>query len=466
MTSNRITLDYALAMAEGLGSDSGLSDAELDALAPRFAQVCNALLERTARGELGFFDLPRDTQALARAAGVQQALDPGVRDVLLLGIGGSSLGSRALIEALRSPQGLTQPERDGKPRLHFPDNSDPWVLSHLLETLEPRTTAVIVISKSGGTVETAAQMLIVRQWLERGVDADGARTRLVAITDPKSGTLRAMAERDGLPTLEIPSNVGGRFSALTAVGLLPACIAGIDAAALLKGAADMAERCKAAKLRDNPAGLVAAIHYLHHTQKGRPIHVLMPYSDRLRAFAAWYVQLWAESLGKRNDLQGRKVETGPTPLPAVGATDQHAQVQLFMEGPRDKLVTFLSIEQPARDLSVPAATGADAYLSGMALSRLLEAECQGTSEALASDGRPSVRIAIDKLDAYTFGGLVMLYEAATAFAGGLYGIDPFDQPGVELGKRLAFGLLGRQGYEAAAKEIRDRLSQRTQRYRV
>jgi glucose-6-phosphate isomerase len=247
---------------------------------------------------------------------------------------------------------------------------------------------------------------------------------------------------------------------------LPAVIAGFDADALLTGAADMAERCRSTTLRDNPAGLIAAIHYLHHMQKGRAIHVMMPYSDRLRAFAAWYVQLWAESLGKRVDLHGKQIETGPTPLPAIGATDQHAQVQLFIEGPRDKLVTFIGIEKPARDITIPNATGPDAYLSGVTLSRLLEAERQGTSEALANDGRPSIQIVLERLDASALGGLIMLYEAATAFAGGLYAINPFDQPGVELGKRLAFGLLGREGYETAAKEIRTALEGRTQRYKL
>ena len=453
-------------MADGLGSDGGLRDSDLDALAPRFAKLCEALLERAASGDIGFFDLPRDTSALSRVREVRQKLEPGLRDVLVLGIGGSSLGARALIEALRAPQGLHIPERDGHPRLHFPDNSDPWVLSYLLETLDPRTTGALVISKSGGTVETAAQMLIVRSWLERATGKDGLRTRIVAVTDPASGTLRELAGREQWLTLPIPSNVGGRFSALTAVGLLPAEIAGLDAEALLRGAAAMAERCRNSRLRDNPAALIAALAFLHHPQTERPIHVMMPYRDRLRAFAAWYVQLWAESLGKRRDVQGHTVETGPTPLPAVGATDQHAQVQLFMEGPRDKLVTFIAVEQPARDLQVPDTAGSDGYLSGLALGRLLQAERQGTSEALASDARPSITLTLERLDASAFGGLIFLYEAATAFAGGLYGINPFDQPGVELGKRLAFGLLGRKGFEAAADEIRGRLAERTQRYRL
>ena len=339
MASTRITLDYALAMAEGLGSDAGLTDAELDALAPRFAEVCSALLARTQRGEIGFLDLPRDTQALQRVREVQQQLDPGVRDVLVLGIGGSSLGTRALVEALRTPQGLSMPERDAKPRLHVPDNSDPWVLSHLLETLDPRTTAALVISKSGGTVETAAQ--IVDRAPVAGARGRRRRRAQAPGRDHRSEVAARCAQRrsaTSCSTLPIPSNVGGRFSALTAVGLLPASIAGLDAAALATGRGRDGRALPQHRAAQEPGGLIAAIHYLHHTRKGRPIHIMMPYSDRLRAFAAWYVQLWAESLGKRVDLQGKKVETGPTPLPAIGATDQHAQVQLFMEGPRDKLI--------------------------------------------------------------------------------------------------------------------------------
>jgi len=461
MSATRVSLDYSLAMADAV-ADGGLGDAELDALAPRFAQASDAVHARCSAGELGFFDLPYERAALEQTRKVQATLCPELRDVLVLGIGGSSLGARALLEGLCEPQALGGTTR---PRLHLPDNSDPWLLSHLLARLDPASTAALVISKSGGTVETAAQMLIVREWLELGVGKEGLRTRICAITDPKQGSLRALAEREAWPTLPIPSNVGGRFSILTAVGLLPACLLGIDAQALLDGAAHMAERCKRPELRENPAGMIAALHYLHH-RKGRNLHVMMPYSDRLRAFAAWYVQLWAESLGKRLDRSGKRVESGPTPLPAVGATDQHAQVQLFIEGPRDKLVTFIAVEHIERDLLVPNASGSEAYLGGVALGRLLEAERQGTAEALAADQRPSLTLSLQRLDASAFGGLLFLYEAATAFAGELYGIDAFDQPGVELGKRLAFGLLGRPGYEQAANELRAQQARRGRKHRV
>jgi glucose-6-phosphate isomerase len=464
MTSRDLTIDYALAMADAVGPEGGLSDAELDALAPRFAAAVAELDERVNAGELGFWRLPGDRAALAEVERVRGALDPGVRDVLVLGIGGSSLGARALIEALCPPP--LRPETAPGPRLHFPDNSDPWLLSHLLGTLEPRTSAALVVSKSGGTVETAAQMHVVRAWLTRGLGADGLRARWVAITDPHKGALRERAEREHWLTLPIPPNVGGRFSALTAAGLLPASLAGLDCSALLAGAAAMAERCARPALRENPAGLLAALGYLHDRRKRHSIHVLMPYADRLRASAAWYVQLWAESLGKRLDRRGQKVETGPTPLPAVGATDQHAQVQLFMEGPRDKLITFIGVQTHERDVAIPDADGSDAYLHGKSLAQLLEAERRGTTEALASDGRPSLTVLLPQIDAYGVGSLFMLYEAATAFAGELYGVDAFDQPGVELGKRLAFGLLGRSGYEQEAGSIADRERKRSTRYRV
>jgi glucose-6-phosphate isomerase len=266
--------------------------------------------------------------------------------------------------------------------------------------------------------------------------------------------------------LAIPSNVGGRFSLLSPVGLLPALLGGADVDELLDGAADMAKRCQSAELRRNPAGIVAATHVLQHRLRGRSIHVMMPYADRLRPFAAWYVQLWAESLGKRVNRHGQVVEQGPTPIAAVGATDQHAQMQLFMEGPRDKLITFLRVAEPARDLVIPHMRGASAYLGGASLHDLLEAEREGTTQALASDGRPSITISVQRLDAFALGALFFLYEAATAFAGELYDVHAFDQPGVELGKRLAYGLLGREGYERTAQEIRTLQAKRPKRYRV
>ena len=461
MTS-RITIDYTLAMHEGAG-EGGLRDTELDALGPRMERAVQVLLRRVEASELGFLTLGKDSSLAAQVREVRSQLPPETSEVLVLGIGGSSLGARTLVEALSAPQ--LDRGSPARPRLSFPDNSDPWVLSHLLERFDPQTTVALVISKSGGTVETAAQALVVRAWLGATLAPDAVRARIVAITDPTQGSLRATASAEGWATLPIPSNVGGRFSALTAAGLLPACLAGADVEALLRGAATMADRCRVATLRDNPAALFAGLSYLHHTTYGRSIHVLMPYTDRLRALSAWFVQLWAESLGKRLDRAGRKVESGPTPLPAVGATDQHAQVQLFMEGPRDKLVSFVRVEQPERDLTIPASSGAERYLGGQTLGALLDAELLATGEALARDGRPSLTLSLTRLDAESLGGLLMLLQVATALAGELYDVDAFDQPGVEHGKRLAFGLLGREGYVEAGGELRAERGKRSTRQR-
>jgi len=289
-------------------------------------------------------------------------------DLLVIGIGGSALGPQLAADALGDPE-------NDRMRPHFFDNTDPDGMQRELQRLAGRLdrTLTVVISKSGGTVETAAQMLIAHEWLQKALGKDEARARMVAITDPKSGTLRELASAQGWATLPIPSNVGGRFCALTAVGLLPAHLCGLRTQELLSGAAAMAERCRAPRATDNPAAMIAMLSWLHDCERGHSVHVMMPYSDRLKSFAAWYVQLWAESLGKRVDRAGRTVECGPTPLPAVGATDQHAQVQLFMEGPRNKLVTFVGVTSHERDLTVPASEGANAYLGGRTLAPLLEA---------------------------------------------------------------------------------------------
>lgn len=463
--SDQISVDYALSMASSVGSQGGLTDEELQAEQPRFAAAVGRARKDAESGRIGFWHLPKQEGLAQAAKDVAKALPTGLSDVLVLGIGGSSLGARAVYHALCGPEAITGVGDSGKPRLHLPDNSDPYLLKHLLTALKPESTCVLVISKSGGTVETAAQMLIVVEWLKAAL-GDGAKKQLVAITDPKSGSLRELAMAEGWHMLTVPPNVGGRFSVLSAVGLLPALLCGVDIDAMLAGAASMIDRCMNDTLAENPAGLIAAVHVLQHRLRGRPIHVMMPYSDQLRPFAAWHVQLWAESLGKRVNLDGEIVEQGPTPLPAVGATDQHAQVQLFIEGPRDKVISFIRVAEPAVDITMPSIEGANHYLGGHSLSELLEAELQGTMQALANTGRPSLLVTIPRVDAHSLGALFYLYEAATALAGDLYGIDTFDQPGVELGKRLAFGLLGRAGYEETGAEVRTALEKRPKQYRA
>lgn len=437
----------------------GVDEQSWSAGGSAFAAAHAHVAREHASGVLGFLDLPSDErlhrQVRDAAAEIHGRTDASrVTDVVVLGIGGSALGPIALRTALVAPRWneLEAAQRDGKPRLHVLDNVDPGSVTALLARLSPANTVFIVTSKSGGTAETMAQYLVVRAWLEQAL-GEGAKRQLVFVTDPEKGALRMLARREGITALDIPANVGGRFSVLTAVGMLPAAVMGIDTAALLAGAAEMHDRCATDELRRNPAGVFATLQWLADTRHKRSIHVLMPYSDALRDLAAWFVQLWAESLGKHQAPGDPGF--GPTPIPALGATDQHSQVQLFMEGPGDKTVTFVSVAEPAADVEIPALHGDVpelGYLAGHRLGELLDIERQATAGALARRGRPNMTIHVDRVDAKAMGQLFMLFELATVYAGALYGVDPMNQPGVELGKQFTYAMLGRTDAEQARQE--------------
>lgn len=418
----------------------------------RFADAKRGFDSLRATGTVGFVDLPADKKLLDQVTTFASAARGKYDDVVILGIGGSALGPIALRTALR-PSGwnmLDDLARGGYPRLHVLDNVDPETIAALLGRLQLARTLFIVTSKSGGTAETMAQFLIVYNRIE-SAKLDVAN-QVVFVTDPKQGALRPLADRLKVPALDIPPSVGGRFSVLTPVGTLPAALIGIDVKSLLAGAGEMAGRCDKAELAANPAGVYAMLQWLSDTQLKKSIAVFMPYSDPLRDFAAWFVQLWAESLGKKRP-DGTSV--GSTPLAALGATDQHAQVQLFMEGPADKTVTFVAVKERSTDVKIPAAFSDVkelGYLAGHSLSELIDIEQRATAGALARRARPNMTIHLDRVDAAHVGQLLMLLEIATAYAGQLYGIDAFNQPGVELGKQFAYALLGRPGADAAKTE--------------
>jgi len=451
-------LHYGRLLSDRLDGEHGLSRARLADLVRRFGDVQAEVRRRRSQGEYGFHGLGNQAQAVQTirrfAEGVGQAFD----HVLVLGIGGSALGMKALLGALRRP-GWNELDDEGReffPRLTVLDNVDPISVLEAMRRIDPRRVLVNVISKSGGTAETMAQYLVIRAWLDDALGQAASR-HLVFTTDPAKGALREIAQREGIATLEVPPEVGGRFSVLSPVGLLPAALVGIDIEALLAGARQALGRSERDDLLQNPAALFAGLHWAADTTLGARIHVLMPYTDRLREFAEWYRQLWAESLGKARDRRGQVVHVGPTPVGAVGPTDQHSQVQLFMEGPFDKVVTFLSVERFAEDREIPAGDTplpADlAYLPGHTLGGLLNAEYRATSAALSRMGRMNCSIHLPELSAETVGELIMFYQLATGYAGVWYGVDPFDQPGVELGKRLTYAAMGRPGYTAEPMDL-------------
>jgi glucose-6-phosphate isomerase len=460
-----LSIDFTNMMAGALPNGAGISDAQWEGARAAFAAAHAAVDAK--RAGLGFLTLPSNEALLASTLAVAESSRAKFTDVLLLGIGGSALGPIALRTALRplAWNTLDLAARDGYPRLHVLDNVDPHTIGTVLTRLDLATTLVLVVSKSGGTVETMAQYLIVREALANAVGESQARDHLVFVTDPEVGALRRIARAEGITTLDIPANVGGRFSVLSPVGLLPAALIGIDVRALLAGAADATTRAASNDPSVNPSGAFAVMQWLSDTQHGRHINVLMPYSDPLRDIGLWFVQLWAESLGK---IRPDGTHAGPTPLPALGATDQHAQVQLFMEGPLDKTVTFIAVNGGIADGPIPS-RHADipelAYIGGHSLGELLDIERRASAGALAARGRFNATITLDAVDAFHVGALMQTFALATAYAGELYGVNAFDQPGVELGKNFAYAMLGKPGSDAARAEW-DALPKPNPKYRV
>ena len=445
-----ITIDFTNMMASAV--ENGVTEDEWRDAESAFQRAQDGVEQLRGTKEIGFIDLPADMGLLKQATSFAKKARGEYKDVVLLGIGGSALGPIALRSALchAAWNELSKDERDGYPRLHVLENIDPVTIAALFGRLELKKTLFIVTSKSGGTAETMSQFLIAHDHVTRAKLP--VAEHFVFVTDPKQGALRPLAISLGVPALDIPPNVGGRYSVLTPVGTLPAALLGIDVKALLDGAGEMAKRCAATTLRENPAGVLASLFYLSDVRHGRVVNVFMPYSDPLREFAAWFVQLWAESLGKHRP-DGTSV--GSTPLPALGATDQHSQVQLFMEGPPNKVITFVAVGEHAKDVAIPKAFDKVtelAYLGGHSLAELINIEQRATAGALAKRGRANLTIHIDQVDPWHVGGLMMLLEIATAYAGQLYGVDAFNQPGVELGKQFAYALLGRPGADSAKAE--------------
>ncbi|MCH7530759.1 MAG: glucose-6-phosphate isomerase [Gemmatimonadetes bacterium] len=447
-----IRLDYGNFMAPRL--PGGVDPSTLSGrLTLAFETALSALSAWREEGDLGFLDLPYATDSVARVTELADGLGQSFDDIVVLGIGGSGLGAIALRDALLGPfwNQRSAEERDHFPRLHVLSNPDPHTFRRLMKQIDPARALFNVVSKSGATAETMAQYLVVRELLDGLVGPDNARSHFLFTTDSTSGALRRIGDAEGVAMLPVPDNVGGRFSVLSPVGLLPAAVCGADIGALLSGAAEMESRCRTNALSSNPAGILACL--LHHadTGQGRPIHVMMPYADRLRSTALWFQQLWAESLGKRTTLSGEDKPTGPTPLAALGATDQHSLLQLLMEGPADKVVLFVAVDDPGAFVLIPqrhSEIDALSYLGGHSLGELLAAEHTATAEALRRAGRPNATIHLPAVNAHALGQLIMLLQIATVLAGSLYGVDPMNQPGVELGKQLTYGLMGRTGVPA------------------
>ncbi len=436
------------AQAETVGEEHGLTKDERDALADETIEKVGLLKGMRARTR--WRDLPHDrtlsqVDAVLEAA---KALAGRFDDVVILGIGGSALGLTALKTALCPPfwNHLPKHRRDGHPRLWVLDNVDPAEIQTLLDAvLDEKRTLFNVISKSGTTAETMSQFLIVHELLKACV-GDAWKQHLVVTTDAETGILRTWLgkEGQGIRSFVVPDGVGGRFSVLSPVGLFGAAMVGMDIEGLLAGAATMDQATRSEDFEANPAARAAAAQ-IGLYRKGKRMSVMMPYAAALEDVADWYRQLWAESLGKQ---RGDGAHVGPTPIKALGVTDQHSQVQLYREGPNDKVITILAVEDFGVDVQVPPAPpgveGLD-YLAGQSLAKLYHAEREATEWALGFSKRPTTRITLPEVSARILGELLQMLMVTTAIAGEMLGIDTYNQPGVEAGKVATKALMGAEG---------------------
>jgi glucose-6-phosphate isomerase len=420
-----LDIDPSHLLVSRLG-DAGIDPARIHELSPRLDALRQRLKDWHAGRSPSFLSLPyaRDTAAISDRA---RRLVQRFRQTIVFGIGGSSLGGEMLVRVLGDP--------DKGHAVRFFDNIDPSSLIELTQ-INWSETCLLVISKSGTTAETLCQLLSLLPTVEKQLGERSLRDHVLVITENPSGPLAQIADRLGLEIIPHPP-VGGRYSVLSVVGLLPAAIGGVDIARLLTGARAMAERCLSGSMEANPAFWNGACQYLH-AERGRTLSVYMTYCDRLRPVMRWFRQLWAESLGKR-DAAGRL--RGLTPVEAYGVTDQHSQLQLYLAGPDDKQFTFLTnpslhqsgIRIPDRFTDIPEV----AVLAGHTMGELFAAEFEAIRTTLTRNHRPHRTLRMRPDDPAALGELILLIEVETVVVAELLGVDPFDQPAVEEGKVLA-----------------------------
>ena len=435
--SMRVTVDYNYMMSKSLGN-TGISDADLRAVKGKAEEAFAYVAENRGRDDLfmGWTELPYNQDAIVNDIIVTaKQIKKKFKNFVVLGIGGSALGPIMAFNALKHLHyNELPPKKRGGPKFYVEDNVDPVRMAALLDVIDPKETCFNVISKSGATSETMAQFLIVADLLEKaGVNLPD---NMIFTTDASRGNLMKIDDKFGgkFKKYVLPDGVGGRFSELCPVGLLPAAVLGIDIKGMLAGAAYMDSLCSKPSIAKNPALACAVIQYIS-MQQGKNINVLMPYSDNLKLMADWYCQLWAESLGKAVDYAGNTVNAGTTPVKSLGVTDQHSQVQLYIEGPYDKVITFISVEKYGCEM--PIAHGCEdipdvGFLGGHTLQELIQAENKATAYALMRAGRCNYTINMPEVNAFTLGQLMYMLELQTAYTGALLNINTFNQPGVDL----------------------------------
>ncbi|MEA4929398.1 MAG: glucose-6-phosphate isomerase [Candidatus Limiplasma sp.] len=463
-TMNRepIRLDVNHMMSDIIGFQYGVDAGEVDAMADAAKMAQQAVEKNRGTGWLGWMDLPeKQTEIVEEIEKVAADVRAHFDAFVVLGIGGSALGPIAVQQALNHQRWNDLPaEKRNGPKFYVEDNIDPERMASLLDVIDVKRTCFNIITKSGATAETMSQYLIISDLLRKAV-GEGWQKHIIATTDKEKGNLIKLAKQEGFTLFYIPATVGGRFSELSPVGLLPAAVCGVNIREMLEGAAAMDKRCKTDDVWKNPALLEAVLQYIAMEERHANVQVVMPYADRLKFMADWFCQLWAESLGKNVTRKGMAVNCGQTPTKSLGVTDQHSQLQLYTEGPFDKVITFLKVERFQSEVTITP--GCEqfpdvAFLGGKTLNQLIDAELRGTEYALYRAGRMSQTLILPEVNAHTLGQLMYFFEMTTAYAGELLDVDAFNQPGVEGSKLASYAVLGNTSdkYLKKAAEMKGR----------
>ncbi|HBY21690.1 MAG: glucose-6-phosphate isomerase [Clostridiales bacterium GWE2_32_10] len=460
----RLKLDFNYMMEDFL-EEHGIKHQQVNEILHKIEHAQKNMELKRNEGSMDFRDLPyNQDEVVAEIISFAEAAKDRIENFVVLGIGGSALGPIAVQQAINHLyyNELSKEQRKGYPKLYVLDNIDPEKIASLLDIIDIEKTMFNVISKSGSTAETMSQLMILETMLIEKVGQDVAKDLIVFTTDKEKGNLIKISKEKGYKKFIIPASVGGRFSQLTPVGLLPAAMCGIDIKQMLAGAALMDEMCKEQDVYINPGYMYAILQYIA-MKKGANMCVMMPYADSLKYMADWYAQIWAESISKKYNNQGEIVNAGQTPIKALGVTDQHSQVQLYTEGPFDKVIVLMQVEEFKHTLEIPKIyekIDSIAFMGGHTQNELIRVEQIATEYALMKAGRMNMTITLPKVNEYTIGQLIYLFEVATAFMGELMEVNAFDQPGVEEGKNATYAMFNEPGYEDKREEIMGRAAKK------
>lgn len=465
MAMSSLSLDYTNCLASSIGATHGLTDAEIDTLVAKFPKHHENIEELRASGEGPFFDLPyRDNKDLKALIKTHKGK---WENLVILGTAGAAIGIQALLRGLCSERWNLLPARARKngPRVFVVDNLDPASLRDLSEAIDPKKTLFHVVSKSGNTAETNAMFLWLTAFLKRKAGKTAVAKQIVVATHPERSPLAEAAAQEKVQILEMAGNLSDRFTILHPANLFPAALCGIDIDALLAGAAAMDQRCRHDRAMENPAYMHSLIHYLLTRKRRKTIHAMMAFSNRLMGAVDWYSHLLAVSLGKMLNKKGKAVHVGPSPAQCAGPSGNYGQMQLYQEGPFDKVLTFVTVKDHGVKMDVPKAYPKNegmAYLGGSSVQDLMDYAYAGAAHVITTSGRPNMTIVLDDISEQSLGGLFFMLQLSTAMSAELYGIDAFDQPGVDSNKHAIFGRLGRAGFEDKGKLLEEYLARSRQ----